>query len=175
LEGCWWNSREDRVVFVDTEAGPVSAQPDRNDRAEGAVWSYDPRNASLANLFVSRGAEVVSAYGSDNPDNITVSPQGGIILCEDGGQDDGDGLALLGLLPNGQTFEFARNIVEIDNGDRTALSAAEHNVDVIEPGNYTGSEWAGATFSPDGRWLFANIQRPGITFCITGPWRRGPF
>lgn len=31
-------------------------------------------------------------------------------------------------------------------------------------------EWAGATFSPDGRWLFANVQTPGVTFAITGPW-----
>ena len=96
-------------------------------------------------------------------------------MCEDGGQDDGNGLALLGLLPNGQTFEFARNIVEIDNGDQATLAATGHNPDVIERGNYSGREWAGATFSPDGRWLFANIQRPGITFCINGPWSQGPF
>ena len=25
---------------------------------------------------------------------------------------------------------------------------------------------------PDGRWLFANIQTPGITFAITGPWEK---
>lgn len=174
-EGCWWDSREARVVFVDTEAGPVSAQSGHNDRAEGAVWAYDPRKACLTNLFVSRGAEMPSVYGSDNPDNISVSPQGGIILCEDGGQDDGNGLALLGLLPNGQTFEFARNIVEIDKGDEAALSDAGHNLDIIGTGNYSGREWAGATFSPDGRWLFANIQTPGITFSITGPWSKGPF
>jgi secreted PhoX family phosphatase len=37
-------------------------------------------------------------------------------------------------------------------------------------GNQKQNEWAGATFSPDGRWLFANIQTPGVTFAITGPW-----
>ena len=26
--------------------------------------------------------------------------------------------------------------------------------------------------SPDGRWLFVNIQTPGITFAITGPWSK---
>ena len=37
-----------------------------------------------------------------------------------------------------------------------------------------GSEWAGATFAPlVGDWLFANLQSPGITFAITGPWWRG--
>ena len=25
----------------------------------------------------------------------------------------------------------------------------------------------------DGRWLFANLQGPGITFAITGPWKSG--
>jgi secreted PhoX family phosphatase len=39
--------------------------------------------------------------------------------------------------------------------------------------NFTDSEFAGACYSPDGQWLFANIQSPGITVAITGPWRRG--
>ena len=42
-------------------------------------------------------------------------------------------------------------------------------------GDFRNREWAGATFSPDGRWLFANIQTPGITFAITGPWNDGAF
>ena len=33
----------------------------------------------------------------------------------------------------------------------------------IEPGDYRGAEWAGAT-------LFVNIRTPGVTFAITGPW-----
>jgi Bacterial protein of unknown function (DUF839) len=32
----------------------------------------------------------------------------------------------------------------------------------------------GACYSPDGRWLFVNIQTPGVTFAITGPWVHGP-
>ena len=40
--------------------------------------------------------------------------------------------------------------------------------------DFTGSEWAGATFEPkNGNWLFANVQSPGITFAITGPWKQG--
>jgi secreted PhoX family phosphatase len=32
----------------------------------------------------------------------------------------------------------------------------------------------GATFEPkNGNWLFVNIQTPGITFAITGPWKQG--
>jgi secreted PhoX family phosphatase len=40
--------------------------------------------------------------------------------------------------------------------------------------NLRSQEWAGATFSRDGDWLFVNIQTPGVTFAITGPWHRGP-
>ena len=31
-----------------------------------------------------------------------------------------------------------------------------------------------ATFSPDGSTLFVNLQSPGLTFAITGPWRSRP-
>jgi secreted PhoX family phosphatase len=42
----------------------------------------------------------------------------------------------------------------------------------VEP---TGeSKWAGATFSPDGKVLFANLQTPGLTIAFWGPWRQGP-
>jgi hypothetical protein len=44
----------------------------------------------------------------------------------------------------------------------------------IAPGNYRGVEFCGACFDPSGRWLFANVQRPGVTFAISGPWARGP-
>jgi uncharacterized protein len=36
----------------------------------------------------------------------------------------------------------------------------------------TISELAGPCFSPDGQTLFVNIQRPGVTVAITGPWER---
>ena len=35
------------------------------------------------------------------------------------------------------------------------------------------SELAGPTFSPDGQTLFLNIQRPGATYAIWGPWEEG--
>ena len=45
---------------------------------------------------------------------------------------------------------------------------------VVLKGDYRQSEWAGAWYSPDRQWLFVNIQTPGITFAITGPWGAGP-
>jgi secreted PhoX family phosphatase len=44
----------------------------------------------------------------------------------------------------------------------------------VPAGDYRQAEWAGACYSSDGGWLFANIQTPGITFAITGPWGKGP-
>ena len=38
-------------------------------------------------------------------------------------------------------------------------------------GRTTISELAGACFSPDGSTLFVNIQTPGMTLAITGPWK----
>lgn len=43
------------------------------------------------------------------------------------------------------------------------------------PGSTTPMSWdefAGATFM--GEWLFVNIQTPGVTLAITGPWHKGP-
>ncbi len=72
---------------------------------------------------------------------------------------------LHGLTPGGQIYPFAAN-VNLPNG--------VPGKPAIRPGDYTTREWAGSTFEPGrGEWLFANIQTPGITFAITGPWQRG--
>jgi len=94
----------------------------------------------------------------NRPDNLCVSPRGGIVLCEDA--KDAQPF-LRGLTPDGAIFDFAQNNVVLD-GERNGLA-----------GDFRDREWAGACFSPDGRWLFVNVQWPGITFAITGPWQRG--
>ena len=143
LEGCWYDSGS--IFFTSTDGGTAG---------KGQVWHYDPRREELRLIFESPGQGVL-----DNPDNITVSPRGGIILCEDG---DRPGQRLIGLTPEGETFPFAENNVVLEE-PRNDIPADD----------YRGEEWAGATFSPDTRWLFVNIQTPGITFAITGPWDNG--
>ena len=91
------------------------------------------------------------------PDNITVSPRGGLVLCEDGGGEE----FVHGLTVEGEIFQFAKNNVVLA-GQRNEIS-----------GDFRGSEFAGACYSPDGDWLFVNVQSPGITFAITGPWHAG--
>ena len=77
----------------------------------------------------------------DKADNLTVSPFGDLIVCEDGG----GGNNLVGVTPAGAIYRFAHNAM-------------------------SDSEFAGATFSPDGQVLFVNIQHPGHTLAIYGPW-----
>jgi uncharacterized protein len=135
LEGAWYG--EGNIYFTSTDGG---------DRRCGQVWKYRPRGddaGTLTLLFESPGVGVM-----DMPDNLCVSPRGGLLVCEDGG---GEEQYLRGLTPDGRVFDFARNLV---------------------PG-YEKYEWAGATFSPDGETLFVNIQTPGITFAVWGPWRSG--
>jgi len=131
LEGAWYG--DGSIWFVSTSGG---------DAGLGQVWEFRQRghnDGKLTLVFESPSQELLDA-----PDNLTVSPQGGLLLCE-----DGDGTQFMrGLNEDGQIFDFARN-------------------DLNE------SEFAGGTFSPDGETLFVNIQSPGISFAITGPWERG--
>lgn len=138
LEGCWFDGGA--VYFHATRGG---------DAGKGQVWQYRPTAddaGTLALLFESPGGDVL-----DGPDNITVSPRGGILICE----DSGGTCRLRGLTPDGRIFGFARN-------------------------RRSESEFAGACFSPDGKTLFVNIQGdpvgggdPGRTFAIWGPWETG--
>ena len=80
----------------------------------------------------------------DQADNIVVTPWGDLFICEDG---DSDVDYLLALRPSGKSYRFARNVLD-------------------------QSEFAGATFSPDGTTLFVNYQWSGKTFAIRGPWPR---
>jgi hypothetical protein len=76
-------------------------------------------------------------------DNLTIAPWGDLVICEDGSGVD----HILGVTPEGQIYQLGRNAMN-------------------------DSELAGAVFSPDGGTLFVNIQNPGLTLAITGPWRR---
>ena len=150
LEGCAHHGG--RICFVSTSGGGVAGG--KQGRGTGQVWEYDPEAGTVRCLFESSGHAELS-----NPDNVALSPSGGILLCEDG---EYDALRLQVLTADGKVFPFARNNVVL-NGERNGFV-----------GDFRACEWAGATFSPDGRWLFVNIQVPGITFAITGPWSLGP-
>ena len=141
LEGAWYG--DSRIYFVSTSGG---------DAQLGQVWEYNPAAEQLRLLFESPGSDVL-----DMPDNICVSPRGGLVLCEDGDREQ----FVRGLTTEGRIFPFAKNNIVL---------AAERNGIM---GDFRDREFAGATYSPDGNWLFFNAQTPGITFAITGPWLTG--
>lgn len=76
-----------------------------------------------------------------NADNLTFSPWGDLIVCE----DTSDHCGLVGIRPDGSQYALADN-------------------------PYTNSELAGVCFAPDGKTMFVNIQYPGMTLAITGPF-----
>jgi secreted PhoX family phosphatase len=145
LEGAWYGN--DRIYVITTDGGPAR---------QGQVFELDPATDEFRVLFASPGADVLNA-----PDNMCVSPRGGLVLCEDGGGTE----YVHGLTTQGEIFRFATNSVDLRGGTAGKnVPAADHR----------GSEWAGSVFEPkNGNWLFVNIQIPGITFAITGPWTRG--
>lgn len=169
-QGAAWFSRcegccphDGRIYFVDTLAGTDAAG--RAGGGDGAVWELDPATDTLRAIFVAGTQQV-----GDNIDNITVSPRGGILLCEDGDPVTdryGPGTRLLGLTPEGDSYAFAKNAVVLG---ADAIAAAGKRV---PPKDYRPEEWAGCCFDARGEVLFANIQTPGITFAIWGPWERG--
>lgn len=79
----------------------------------------------------------------DMPDNVAPAPAGGIVFVEDGPQHD----FVRGVSADGELFDLARNA--------------------------TGEgELAGVCFAPDGRAMFVNLQDPGLTLAVTGPFDR---
>ncbi|WP_373047540.1 PhoX family protein [Vulgatibacter sp.] len=153
-EGIWHH--DGKLYVVDTSAGAAG---------QGAVWEHDLRADTLRCIYVSPDAAV-----ANNPDNLTVSPRGGLVLCEDGGRSTdayGEGSRLLGLHGEGVAYIFAKNNVVLEDA---ALAALGKNV---AGGDYRSSEFCGACFDPSGHYLFVNIQSPGITLAIWGPWARG--
>ncbi|ALO45271.1 PhoX family protein [Pseudohongiella spirulinae] len=161
-EGIWY--ADGLVYIVDTSAG--YDDEGRPGHGNGAVWMLDPQQNRLRCIFASSD-EVMA----NNPDNVTISPRGGIVMCEDGGgvQDEfGFGERVMGLTPTGDSYIFAKNNIVLSDTD-IAVSGK-----VAEPGDYRNREIAGACFDPSGEFLFINIQTPGITFAIWGPWDRGP-
>lgn len=141
LEGAWYSSG--RIFVTSTDGGNART---------GQVWELDIEEQELRLVFESPSADVLNM-----PDNLVVSPRGGLVLCEDSKANP----CMHGLTRDGKIVRFARNNVVL-RGERSGLT-----------GDFRAGEFAGATFSPDGRWLFVNMQLPAITYAITGPWERG--
>ncbi|MEU6758838.1 alkaline phosphatase PhoX [Streptomyces sp. NPDC046685] len=143
LEGCYWG--DGGVHFVSSFARRgEGAGADHH----GQVWFYDPRSGRLR-LDVVFGPAADVRLPGDSPDNICLAPDGGLMVCEDGGGAQ----YVFGVTVDGEVYPVARGAQDIG-----------------QPGAPEFGEFAGVTFSPDGRTMYVNAYAPGTTFAVTGPW-----
>lgn len=153
------------IYIVDTSAGVD--EDGAPGHGNGAIWMLNPATGELTCLFASVNEET-----ANNPDNVTVSPRGAIVTSEDGGGVEdafGFGERVLGIDPTGNSFIFAKNHIQMT--DEQVKAAGKY----VSAGDYRNREIAGVCFDPSGEFMFFNVQTPGITFAVWGPWQKGPF
>ena len=118
----------------------------------GQVWAYRPADQTLTCVYQSPNVDTL-----DFPDNVTTSPRGTVILCEDSTGDN----FVRGLSRSGQLYNIALNRMFTNPAPPAA------------PAPRFGDEFAGPTFSNNGKTLFVNIQATnGISFAIYGNWQK---
>ncbi|MFD3311198.1 PhoX family protein [Streptomyces sp. NPDC058694] len=145
LEGCYWGGKS--VYFVSSFAH--SSEGSAADHF-GQIWRYDP-DARRLTLVIVFGPDTDVQLPGESPDNICLAPSGGLMVCEDGGGAQ----HVYGVTRRGEVYAMARN---------------RQNIGTPEAPEW--GEFAGVTFSPDGRTMYVNCYTPGTTFAVTGPWRR---
>lgn len=134
-EGLHWGDNE--LYFCCTNGGYKQL---------GQIMRYQPSGTQHSDdggriqLFLESEDKNLYNFG----DNLTVSPNGHLVVCEDQYTDIVDN-HLRGVTPEGNVY----NIGKLRTQD----------------------ELAGACFSPDGRILFVNVYSPAKTLAITGPWQ----
>lgn len=99
----------------------------------------ESKQPGILSLFVESKDKVSFNYG----DNITIAPNGHLLVCEDQYTKTTNN-HLKGVDQNGMLYDFAKVRWQ--------------------------TEPAGVCFSPDGSTLFVNLYSPTTTLAITGPW-----
>ena len=142
LEGCCADEHG-RIYFTSTSGG---------DNGGGQIWRYEHvtrDEGRLTMLFESPGRDVL-----DMPDNVCVMPDSRLLfICEDSDYVGAGGTPenyLRIMTPDGRIADMVKNIAP----------------------KYERGEFAGVTFSPDGKTLFFNIQQLGATFAVWGDWSK---
>lgn len=118
------------------------------DNGRGQIWRYVPGRTAADGGTIELFVEVRTNELKDNGEPLLDAPDN-ILVAPYGDliicEDGSNTDSLVGVTPEGKLYEIGRNSL---------------------------SEFAGACFSPSGRTLFVNIQTPGITLAIWGPWDR---
>ena len=107
----------------------------------GQIWRYKHFSNGESEGVLELFFESNNKNILNMPDNITIAPWGDVIISEDGRGPD----RLVNINSQGDCLPIAMN-------------------------SFNNSEFAGATFSPNGKTLFVNIYQPTMTLAITGPW-----
>ena len=109
----------------------------------GQIFRLSPavkkRAKDRMQLFFESPDRSVYSFG----DNLTVAPNGDLMVCEDGYEVITNNY-LRGVTPDGKAYAFGHIRVQ--------------------------SETAGVCFAPDGHTMFLNIYSPTMTLAITGPF-----
>ena len=110
----------------------------------GQIMRYRPGQADGSRDRLELFVESADRALLDFADNLTSTPWGHLIVCED--KESPPRINhLKGVTPEGRLYTLAR------------LNAR--------------TELAGVCFSPDATTMFVNVYNPGRTLAITGPWR----
>ncbi len=139
-EGVHWGEGE--LYFTCTSGGVAKLGqimryvPSANEGQDG-----ETETPGRLQLFLESNDPENFNYG----DNLTVAPNGHLLVCEDQYTEVVDN-HLRGVTPDGGVYPFARLRVQ--------------------------TEPAGACFSPDGSTLFVNVYSPTKTLAVSGPWGR---
>lgn len=165
LEGAWGDRHG--LYFVASFAFAAGDLPADATKHDGQLWYFDYATQTLTLVAYFPYSEQLHSdtldpetglgrsrdLSFDGPDGCHVSPYGSLILTEDGNTAN-------------HMLSWSRE---------TGAQAIVRNRIVLEQtdaGANVYSEMTGPTFSPDGIVLFGNVQEPGHTFAIRGPWRR---
>lgn len=168
LEGIWY--QDGAFAIVDTSFGRDSAN--RDGRGLGAVWTYTPSTSNPERGFLKLIYAAAARVAGNNPDNITISPRGGLLTCDDGANVEdqfGQGQRLMGYTAAGESYIFAKNNTVLTDSDIAKMNRTGQ----FPADDYRGDELAGACFDPRGEILFVNLFNPGYTAAIRGPWKIG--
>jgi hypothetical protein len=163
LGGCRYG--HSAIYFAATSGGDAGA---------GQVWEYRPEGEEgvLTLIYESPGE-----FELDSPDILTVSPQGALLLCEDGSGRH----KLRGLTLDGRMFDVAQNVVndlEFAGACFGAGAAALNARRLRGSDDPVGSRRDRVTLfvNQQGSASAANPPLPGnegMTFAIWGPWEGG--
>lgn len=153
LEGCYFGNG--KVYFVGSSGAGAGL---------GQVWSYDPyaTENQLELLYVPTDYRTMEA-----PDNVFVTPRGGLLLCEDGDKTQ----FLRGLTPDGRVFDFARNVYNHSELAGACFARHRDGMDYLFV-NIFGLNAPSPSKTPDDSGN-PDVDESSVTVAIWGPWGAG--